>query len=93
MIGTELSARVQVVMIVAQVGALVLFAAVALYLVFAGGAPEGAETAAAAWFSPAVGRRTRGVGRADGAPCEAVDVVEQGHGLHRRSLPLPSPRM
>jgi amino acid transporter len=38
-IGTEISARVQDVMIAAQVGALLLFAVVALFRVYAGTAP------------------------------------------------------
>ena len=41
-LGIELSARLQDVLIVAQVGALLLFAAVALYRVLLGSAPEGA---------------------------------------------------
>ena len=51
-IGTEISARVQDVMIVAQVGALLLFAVVALYRVYAGTAPEGSLVPKLSWFSP-----------------------------------------
>lgn len=51
-LGTELSARVQRVMILAQVGALLLFAAVALVKVAAGDAPEGSLDPALSWFSP-----------------------------------------
>ena len=51
-LGIELSARLQDVLIVAQVGALLLFAAVALYKVFAGSAPETAISPEASWFSP-----------------------------------------
>ena len=51
-LGIELSARLQDVLIVAQVGALLLFAAVALYKVFAGSAPETSITPEASWFSP-----------------------------------------
>ena len=48
-IGTELSARVQRVLILAQVGALVLFAVVAIVRVFSG---EGALTPSIDWFWP-----------------------------------------
>jgi amino acid transporter len=51
-IGTEISARVQDVMIVAQVGALLLFAVVALVRVYAGTAPEGSLVPNLSWFSP-----------------------------------------
>jgi len=51
-LGTELSARVQNVMIGAQVIALLLFAVVALVKVFSGSAPEGSLDPAISWFSP-----------------------------------------
>lgn len=51
-LGIELSARLQDVLIVAQVGALLLFAAVALYRVLAGSAPETAISPEVSWFSP-----------------------------------------
>ena len=51
-IGTELSARVQNVMILAQVGALLLFAVVALAKVWGGDAPEGSIDPSLSWFSP-----------------------------------------
>ncbi len=51
-LGIELSARLQDVLIVAQVGALLLFAAVALYKVFGENAPDTALTPEASWFSP-----------------------------------------
>ena len=51
-LGIEPSARLQDVLIVAQVGALLLFAAVALYKVFAGSAPETAISPEGSWFSP-----------------------------------------
>jgi amino acid transporter len=51
-IGTELSARIQDVMIIAQVGALLLFAVVALAPVFGGTAPEVSLVPKASWFSP-----------------------------------------
>ena len=51
-VGTELSARVQNVMIVGQVGALLIFAGVALGKVYAGDAPEGSTRPDADWFSP-----------------------------------------
>ena len=51
-IGTEISARVQDVMIIAQVGALLLFAVVALVRVYAGTAPEGSLVPKLSWFSP-----------------------------------------
>jgi amino acid transporter len=51
-IGTEISARVQDVMIVAQVGALLLFAVVALFRVYAGTAPESSLVPKLSWFSP-----------------------------------------
>jgi amino acid transporter len=50
--GTELAAEVQDVLIVLQVGALLLFAAVALGKVYAGSAPEGSTKPALDWFSP-----------------------------------------
>ena len=43
-LGTELAAEVQDVMIVLQVGALLLFAGVALYKVYDGTAPEGSTS-------------------------------------------------
>jgi amino acid transporter len=51
-LGTELSARFQRWLIGAQVGALLIFAAVALVKVFAGDPPEGAIDPALSWFSP-----------------------------------------
>jgi amino acid transporter len=51
-LGTELSARVQRVMIGAQVVALLVFAAVAIVKVAAGDAPEGSIDPALSWFSP-----------------------------------------
>lgn len=51
-LGIELSARLQDVLIVAQVGALLLFAVVALYQVFGENAPDAALTPEASWFSP-----------------------------------------
>ena len=51
-LGIELSARLQDVLIVAQVGALLLFAVVALYGVLFGDAPETALVPEASWFSP-----------------------------------------
>ena len=51
-IGTELSARIQNVMILAQVGALLLFAIVALVKVWGGDAPEGSIDPSLSWFSP-----------------------------------------
>jgi len=51
-LGTELSARVQRVMIFAQVGALLLFATVAIVKVAAGSAPAGSITPELSWFSP-----------------------------------------
>ena len=51
-IGTELSAHFQDVLIVAQVGALLLFAVVALARVFGGTAPEGSLVPEVSWFSP-----------------------------------------
>ncbi len=51
-LGTELSAMVQRVMILAQVGALLLFAAVALIKVAGGDAPAGSIDPELSWFSP-----------------------------------------
>ena len=51
-LGTELSARFQRILIFAQVGALIVFAAVALFKVVAGDAPEGSIDPALSWFSP-----------------------------------------
>ncbi len=50
--GTELAAEVQDVMIVLQIGALILFAAVALVKVYAGDAPPGSSKPQLDWFSP-----------------------------------------
>ncbi len=50
--GTELSARVQNVMIVGQVGALLIFAGVALGKVYSGDAPAGSIRPSAEWLSP-----------------------------------------
>jgi amino acid transporter len=51
-LGTELSARVQNVMILAQVGALILFAVVALAKVWSGNAEVGSIDPEASWFNP-----------------------------------------
>jgi amino acid transporter len=51
-IGTELSARTQNVMILAQVGALLLFAFVALVKVYSGDATPESIKPEASWFSP-----------------------------------------
>ena len=51
-IGTELSARVQNVMILAQVGALLLLAAVALGKVYAGDATPDSIEPSLSWFNP-----------------------------------------
>lgn len=50
--GTQLSARVQSVMIVVQVLALLIFAVVAIVKVFGGGAPSGSATPSLSWFNP-----------------------------------------
>ena len=50
--GTELTASVQDVMILLQVGALLLFAVVALYKVYDGSAPEGSTKPELDWLSP-----------------------------------------
>ena len=51
-LGTELSAHVQNWMIVGQVASLLIFAGVALYKVYQGGAPEGSLRPELSWFSP-----------------------------------------
>jgi amino acid transporter len=51
-IGTELAAGLQDILIVIQVGALLLFAAVALYKVYDGSAPEGSTKPELDWLSP-----------------------------------------
>ncbi len=51
-IGTELAAGLQDVMVVIQVGALLLFAGVALYKVYDGTAPEGSTKPELDWLSP-----------------------------------------
>jgi amino acid transporter len=51
-IGTELAAEVQDVMIVLQVGAMLLFAGAALYKVYDGSAPEGSTKPDLDWLSP-----------------------------------------
>jgi amino acid transporter len=51
-LGTELSARLQNILIFAQVGALLLFAGVAIGKVIAGSAPAGAIDPELSWFSP-----------------------------------------
>ncbi len=51
-LGTELSARFQRVLIGAQVGALLMFAGVALFKVLAGDAPAGSIDPGLSWFSP-----------------------------------------
>ena len=50
--GTQLSARVQNVMIVVQVLALLIFSVVAIVAVFGGGAPGGSATPSISWFNP-----------------------------------------
>ncbi len=51
-IGTELSARLQNILTLAQILALLIFAAAALIAVYAGDAPEGSAKPEASWFSP-----------------------------------------
>ena len=51
-LGTELSARIQNVMILAQVGALLLFATVALVKVYSGDATVDSIEPQASWFNP-----------------------------------------
>jgi amino acid transporter len=51
-LGTELAAGLQEVMIVLQVGALLLFAGIALFKVYDGSAPEGSTKPALDWLSP-----------------------------------------
>ena len=51
-IGTELAAELQEVLIVLQVGALLLFAGVALFKVYDGDAPESATKPKLDWLSP-----------------------------------------
>jgi amino acid transporter len=51
-IGTELTAEIQDVLIVLQIGALLLFAGVALYKVYDGTAPAGSTKPELDWFSP-----------------------------------------
>ena len=51
-LGTDLSARVQNVLIIAQVATLLLFAAVAIYRVYSGTASDGSILPEASWFSP-----------------------------------------
>ena len=51
-IGTELAAEVQDVMISLQVGALILFAGVALYKVYDATAPAGSSKPDLEWLSP-----------------------------------------
>ena len=51
-IGTELAATLQELLIVLQVGALLLFAGVALYKVYDGSAPEGSTRPDVEWLSP-----------------------------------------
>ncbi|MBM3676603.1 MAG: APC family permease [Actinobacteria bacterium] len=51
-IGTEVSARLQSVMIIGQVGALLLFAIVAIVKVFSGDGREGSVKPSGSWFSP-----------------------------------------
>jgi amino acid transporter len=50
--GTELAAELQDVLIVLQVGALLLFAVLALAKVYSGDAPEGSSKPQLDWFSP-----------------------------------------
>ncbi len=51
-IGTEISAKVQNVMIIAQVVALLIFAAAALFQVFGGTAPESSIQPQLSWLNP-----------------------------------------
>jgi amino acid transporter len=51
-VGTELAAGLQEILIVMQVGALLLFAGVALYKVYDGTAPEGSSKPQLDWLSP-----------------------------------------
>jgi amino acid transporter len=51
-LGTELAAELQEVLLVLQIGALLLFAGVALYKVYDGRAPQGSTRPALDWFSP-----------------------------------------
>ena len=51
-VGTELTAGLQEILIVLQVGALLLFAGVALYKVYDGSAPEGSTRPELDWLSP-----------------------------------------
>ena len=51
-IGTELSAKVQRVMVLAQVGALILFIVVAAYLLITGDTPKKAIDPSLSWFNP-----------------------------------------
>jgi amino acid transporter len=51
-IGTELAASLQDILIVLQVGALLLFAGVALFKVYDGTAPEGSSKPELGWLSP-----------------------------------------
>jgi amino acid transporter len=50
--GTELTADLQDVLILVQIGALILFAVVALYKVYDGTAPEGSSKPELDWLSP-----------------------------------------
>jgi len=51
-LGTELSANLQKILMVFQIGPLLLFAGVALYKVLAGEGPAGAIDPSFAWFNP-----------------------------------------
>jgi amino acid transporter len=51
-IGTELAAGLQEILIVLQIGALILFAGVALYKVYDGSAPESSTRPDVEWLSP-----------------------------------------
>jgi amino acid transporter len=51
-LGTELAARVQDWLIIGQVGALILFAVVVFWKVYAGDAPEGSSKPQLSWFNP-----------------------------------------
>jgi amino acid transporter len=51
-VGTELAAGLQEILIVVQIGALLLFAGVALYKVYDGSAPEGSSKPELDWLSP-----------------------------------------
>ena len=81
-LGTELSARIQNVMIIAQVASLLLFAGVALWKVWSGDAGPDAIDPSWSWFSPFADRRSRRVDRR--APDRRLRLL----GLGERGEPL-----